>query len=128
MEVLAHFYRAFVFNGALRIPPRRASSAQLPATAEQRQVMGIYVETEAQAQEILASLNAGGDFATLASEKSLESISKNNQGDLGPGKTGGCLGQSGNRLCQDGNAVAGSCAEDARRGGIRRAPLKTKAR
>ncbi len=43
----------------------------------------IVVKSEGEAQEILNALEAGGDFATLAFEKSLDKASKEKGGDLG---------------------------------------------
>lgn len=43
----------------------------------------ILVKTEAEAKEIIAQLNKGGDFAKIAKEKSLDPGSKEKGGDLG---------------------------------------------
>jgi peptidyl-prolyl cis-trans isomerase C len=43
----------------------------------------ILVKTEAEASDVLAQLNKGGDFDKLAKEKSLDPGSKENGGDLG---------------------------------------------
>jgi peptidyl-prolyl cis-trans isomerase C len=43
----------------------------------------ILVKTEAEAKEILAQINKGGDFAKIAKEKSLDPGSKDKGGDLG---------------------------------------------
>jgi len=43
----------------------------------------ILVKTEAEAKDIIAQLNKGGDFAKLAKEKSLDPGSKDKGGDLG---------------------------------------------
>lgn len=43
----------------------------------------ILVKTEAEAKELIAQLNKGGDFAKLAKEKSLDPGSKEKGGDLG---------------------------------------------
>jgi peptidyl-prolyl cis-trans isomerase C len=42
----------------------------------------ILVENESEARDIIASLNRGGDFAKIASEKSKDEGSKNNGGEL----------------------------------------------
>ncbi|MDD5082574.1 MAG: peptidylprolyl isomerase [Dehalococcoidales bacterium] len=55
----------------------------VPTSAAQRQVMAMFLETEGQSRDIKARLEAGEDFATLAGEASLESLSKDNKGDLG---------------------------------------------
>jgi len=43
----------------------------------------ILVKTEAEANDVLAQLNKGGDFTKLAKEKSIDPGSKDNGGDLG---------------------------------------------
>jgi len=43
----------------------------------------ILVKTEAEAKEILAQINKGGDFAKIAKEKSIDPGSKDKGGDLG---------------------------------------------
>jgi parvulin-like peptidyl-prolyl isomerase len=58
-------------------------SQQVPASAEQRHVLAMLLESANQAAEVEAALKAGGDFATLAGEVSLESLSKTDKGDLG---------------------------------------------
>jgi len=56
---------------------------QVPVTAEQRHVMAMLLESEAQANEVRARLESGESFAELAEELSLEPFSKSKQGDLG---------------------------------------------
>ncbi len=56
---------------------------QVPVSAEQRHVMAMLLESESQATEIIAELEAGGDFAELAGELSLDDFSKDEKGDLG---------------------------------------------
>jgi parvulin-like peptidyl-prolyl isomerase len=55
---------------------------QVPTSAEQRHVMAMFLESESQANEVRASLEAGEDFATLAGVLSLDSTSKEKNGDL----------------------------------------------
>jgi len=56
---------------------------KVPFFAEQRHVLAMLLEDEYQATEVRASLEAGEDYAELAGELSLESISRTNNGDLG---------------------------------------------
>ena len=56
---------------------------QVPFFAEQRHVLAMFLESESQAAEVGARLEAGEDFGELAGELSLESISKAKNGDLG---------------------------------------------
>jgi len=55
---------------------------KVAVSAEQRHVMAIFLESESQAAAVRARLEAGEDFAKLAGELSLESISRSNGGDL----------------------------------------------
>jgi peptidyl-prolyl cis-trans isomerase SurA len=57
--------------------------AQLPENADQRQIMAIFLESQAQAKEIRAAVEAGTDFGLMASEKSLDTTTKSKNGDLG---------------------------------------------
>jgi len=56
---------------------------QVPVYAEQRHIMAMFLETEGQAINVRARLEAGEDFGELAGELSLESISQTKNGDLG---------------------------------------------
>jgi foldase protein PrsA len=60
----------------------RVTSA-LPTKVEQVHVRQILVSTAAQAQQVKKQLDAGGDFAALAKQYSLDESSKTNGGDLG---------------------------------------------
>jgi len=55
----------------------------VPVLAEQRHIMAMFLEGESQATEIRARVQTGEDFAELAGELSLDSLSKDEQGDLG---------------------------------------------
>ncbi|MFC2004484.1 peptidylprolyl isomerase [Chloroflexota bacterium] len=55
---------------------------QVPVFTEQRHVMAMLLESESQAAEIKARIEAGEDFGTLAGELSIENLSKDNNGDL----------------------------------------------
>jgi parvulin-like peptidyl-prolyl isomerase len=56
---------------------------QVPLTAEQRQVMAMFLESQSQASEIRARLEAGELFSDLADEFCLDSYCKAQHGDLG---------------------------------------------
>ncbi|MUT66068.1 peptidyl-prolyl cis-trans isomerase [Paenibacillus sp. NEAU-GSW1] len=53
------------------------------ATPEQIRVSHIYLATKEEAEAVLKQLNEGGDFAKLAAEKSTDTNSSPNGGDLG---------------------------------------------
>ena len=55
----------------------------VPMLAEQRYIMAMFLESESQATEVRARVEAGEDFAELAGELSLDGFSKTNRGDLG---------------------------------------------
>ena len=54
---------------------------EVPVFGEQRHIMAMFLESESQAQEVSAKLEAGEDFAELAGELSLDGLSED--GDLG---------------------------------------------
>ncbi|GAI81551.1 unnamed protein product, partial [marine sediment metagenome] len=56
---------------------------EVPVSAGQRHMMAMFLESESQAMEVSDKLEAGEDFAELAGELSLESISQTEKGDLG---------------------------------------------
>ncbi len=56
---------------------------QVPMFAEQRHIMAMFLESESQANDVKARLEAGEDFATLAGELSLDATCKEKEGDLG---------------------------------------------
>ena len=56
---------------------------QVPLSAEQRHILAMFLESESQAIEVRARLEAGEDFAELAGELSLEAISQTKNGDFG---------------------------------------------
>ncbi len=56
---------------------------QVPTYAEQRHIMAMFLESESQANEVRARLEAGEDFTQLAGELSLDTTSKEKKGDLG---------------------------------------------
>lgn len=57
--------------------------AQVPNYADQRHVMAMFLESEAQANEVAARIEAGEDFGELAAELSLDDVTKEAKGDLG---------------------------------------------
>ncbi|MBA7577621.1 Foldase protein PrsA [subsurface metagenome] len=56
---------------------------EVPMFAEQRRIIAMFLESESQATEVRARLEAGEDFAELAGELSLDGLSKDKEGDLG---------------------------------------------
>lgn len=56
---------------------------QLPVTAEQKNIMAMFLESQGQVAEVTDRLEAGEDFATLAGELSLDSLTGQENGDLG---------------------------------------------
>jgi hypothetical protein len=56
---------------------------QVPTHAEHRHVFAMFLESESQADEVRARLEAGEDFAQLAGELSLDNTCKDKEGDLG---------------------------------------------
>ena len=56
---------------------------QVPTYAEQRHIFAMFLESESQANEVRARLEAGEDFTQLAGELSLDTASKEKKGDLG---------------------------------------------
>ena len=56
---------------------------EVPVFTEQRHVMAMLLESESQVAEVRARIEAGEEFAELAGELSLESLSKEQSGDLG---------------------------------------------
>jgi len=56
---------------------------QVPASAEQREVKAIFLESESQAQVIKERLEAGEEFSSLVEKFSLDPTTKEDDGDLG---------------------------------------------
>ncbi|MBN1312590.1 MAG: peptidylprolyl isomerase [Anaerolineae bacterium] len=63
----------------------------VPTVAEQVHARHILVNTQAEAEQILARLQAGEEFGALAAQYSLDVTTKNNGGDLGWFPRGGLL-------------------------------------
>jgi len=60
--------------------------------SEARQARHILVETETEAEDVLAELDAGADFGELAEERSTDPGSAARGGDLGPAQRGAYVG------------------------------------
>jgi parvulin-like peptidyl-prolyl isomerase len=56
---------------------------QVPKSADQRHIMAMFLESETQANEVIARIEAGESFIELAAELSLDSATKEAEGDLG---------------------------------------------
>ncbi len=56
---------------------------QVPVSAEHRHILAMLLETESQADKVIARLEASENFTELAGELSLEGLSKLSRGDLG---------------------------------------------
>jgi len=56
---------------------------QVPASAEQRHVLAMLLESESQATEVKTRLDNGDSFSELAAELSLDYFSQTSEGDLG---------------------------------------------
>ena len=56
---------------------------QVPTYAEQRYIFAMFLESEGQANELRARIEAGEDFSQLAGELSLDTTSKDKNGDFG---------------------------------------------
>ena len=56
---------------------------EVPKFAYQRHIMAMFLESESQVNEVKDRLEAGEDFAELASELSLDTYTQENEGDLG---------------------------------------------
>jgi parvulin-like peptidyl-prolyl isomerase len=56
---------------------------QVPVSAEQRHIIAMFLEGEGQVKEVRDRLDNGEDFGQLAGELSLDSYTKENNGDLG---------------------------------------------
>jgi parvulin-like peptidyl-prolyl isomerase len=56
---------------------------QVPTYAKQRHIWAMFLESESQANDVRARLEAGEDFAALAAELSLDTTCKAKEGDLG---------------------------------------------
>jgi parvulin-like peptidyl-prolyl isomerase len=56
---------------------------QVPASAEHRDVLAMFVESQSQLDDIKARVDAGADFGQLATDSSLDSTTQGNKGAMG---------------------------------------------
>lgn len=56
---------------------------QVPVSAEQRHIIAMFLESQSQVTKVVTRLIAGENFGELASELSLDSLTKEESGDLG---------------------------------------------
>ena len=56
---------------------------QVSKYADQRHIMAMFLESEAQANEVIDRMEAGEDFSALAAALSLDEVTKEAEGDLG---------------------------------------------
>jgi parvulin-like peptidyl-prolyl isomerase len=76
-------FRELLESSLYRAKVEEALMAEMPTTAEQVQALHILVETEEEAGQVLARLEAGETFEDLATELSLDTSSGAAGGDLG---------------------------------------------
>jgi parvulin-like peptidyl-prolyl isomerase len=55
---------------------------RVPKFADQRHIMAMFLESEAQANEVIAEIEAGESFTELAAELSLDDVTEEAEGDL----------------------------------------------
>lgn len=83
IELSEDKYRSIARGEVLRQKLRDKFQAELPATVESVHYRQIQVPDQAKADEILAEINAGADFAALAAEHSTDLATKDSGGDMG---------------------------------------------
>ncbi|MCS7002212.1 MAG: peptidylprolyl isomerase [Dehalococcoidia bacterium] len=76
-------YREIVRTRMLRERLEQQLQAQTPTIAEQMRARGILVQTESEANDLLNRIQNGEDFGSVAFASSLDSRSRENNGDLG---------------------------------------------
>ena len=76
-------YRRMVEASVLADKMKQGFEKEVPKTAESAHYRQILVGSEEKAQEILDEMKAGGDFAALAKESSLDTATKEKGGDVG---------------------------------------------
>lgn len=81
-------YRSYIAQNLLKDKLREALGEEVPTVAEQSRARHILVETEEEANETLERLEAGEEFADLAEELSIDTVSAAQGGDLGFVPTG----------------------------------------
>jgi foldase protein PrsA len=76
-------FERLIQGALLREKLEEQLKADIPNTSEQLRARHILVETQEEAQEVLARLNAGEPFEAVAIEMSLDDSNKDEGGDLG---------------------------------------------
>lgn len=76
-------FRSFIEADMLRLRVNEYMVGKTPEAALQVHVQGILVATEEEAQDVVARLGSGEDFADVAQEVSIDPASKESGGDLG---------------------------------------------
>jgi len=61
---------------------------EIPASAEYRDVLAMFLESQSQLEDIKARIDAGADFAQMAADNSLDSTTKGNEGNMGSHPSG----------------------------------------
>jgi parvulin-like peptidyl-prolyl isomerase len=56
---------------------------RVPTSADQRHIMAMFLESEAQANEVIARIGDGESFSELAADLSLDDVTEEAEGDLG---------------------------------------------
>lgn len=56
---------------------------QVPASAEHRDVLAMFLESQSQLDDIKARIDAGADFGQMAADNSLDSTTQGKKGDMG---------------------------------------------
>jgi parvulin-like peptidyl-prolyl isomerase len=84
-------FRSFVRMELLTDKLKQPVVDAVPATASQVHARHILVNSQPDADQVLAKLQAGEDFAALAAQYSVDVTTKNNGGDLGWFPRGGLL-------------------------------------
>jgi parvulin-like peptidyl-prolyl isomerase len=56
---------------------------RVPKSADQRHIMAMFLESEAQANDVIARIEDGEAFSEIAAELSLDDVTKEEEGDLG---------------------------------------------
>lgn len=85
-------YREYIAMGLLEQKLRDALGEAVPSVAEQTRARHILTETEEEALDVIEQLEAGQDFAELAAERSLDTVSAAEGGDLGFAPPGNYVG------------------------------------
>ena len=76
-------YNDMIESDVLKDKLRDRFAAEVPKSAESVHLRQILVSEQARAEELVAEIKGGGDFAALAAKDSLDVASKDNGGDMG---------------------------------------------